>query len=615
MHRAVTLAVLVVAAVIVASPLRAQVKSAADSLLRVRADSIARADSVTGALPQAEVPFLTEAGMSHRWNRDSLFSTGALTLADFLDRVPGLASLRARFYMGAQVGSYLGDAGRVRLFLDGIELDAIDPRSGGVVDLSLFPIGALEELVVERGANELRLHMRSWRGPLRLTAQTRADVLTGDNRSNTFRGYLARRARNGFAFQVMLQQRSTDDRRLGGDGDATTVFARAGLVRERWSLDGTLLRMRTTQQTLTLVAVREYELAGRPIPRYDQVQREAYLRFATGDQSRGPWLKVVAASRSNAENTPFGAASSTQRFLADSADTSRTSSQLVATAGWASAHAQVSATERLRRVDGRTLHQPSVRAGFDLGRLTGTAWAERNPFSEVTQADAFLKFLPAPRLALTGAVSYGTTGTLPLPADSSFTPAAVPLPVARAARGEVALRVGRLWLQGGAIVRDSAVLRAPRIFDRQTPWVAEGRATGLTWAVTGPLFKGFELHLNGVRWSDAGWYRPQLQARSELTWRYHWTGATKTGGFDFVLAGDVEYRTASRVPVYNSAGTVTPFPTFPATPLGIRAEFTLKDATITFQMRNLLNVPYTTVPGLLMPGPLAVYGVRWTFWN
>ena len=59
----------------------------------------------------------------------------------------------------------------------------------------------------------------------------------------------------------------------------------------------------------------------------------------------------------------------------------------------------------------------------------------------------------------------------------------------------------------------------------------------------------------------------------------------------------------------------TTLPTFAATPLGLRAEFRPKDATISAQIRNIANVPYTTVPGLLMPGPLAVYGVRWTFWN
>jgi hypothetical protein len=609
---------LALAALSVASPLRAQVTSVTDSVLRARADSIARADSATGTLPQSEVPFLTEVGMSHRWNRDSLFATGALTLADFLDRVPGLASLRARFYLAAQVGAYNGDVSRVRLFLDGIELEALDARSGGVIDLSQFPIGVLEELVVERGANELRLLMRSWRGPVRLTAQTRADVLTGDNRSNTFRGFLARRARNGFAAQIMLQQRSTDDRRVGGDGDATTVFARMGLIRKKWSVDGTLLRVRTTQETLALINVDEYLLTGRAIPRFDQVQRDAYLRFASGDQSNGTWLQVIAASRQNTESSPFGPAVSAQRFVADSADTTTSSAQFVATAGWSTARARFSATERLRRSGGVLTQQPALRAGADLGRLTATAWAERNPFDKVTHADVFVRLVPIPKIALSGAVSYGTTGAQRLaaiPLDTLSPLDTVSLPVALAARAEVAVKVGRVWLQGGAVIRDSAVLRAPRIFDRETPWVAEGRATGLTWSITGPVFRGVSMHITGIRWNSAGWYRPQLQARSELTWRYHWTGATKTGGFDFLLSADAEYRTASRVPFYNATGGFTPIPTFPATPLGARAEFTIKDATISFQMRNMFALPYSTVPGLLMPGPLAVYGVRWTFWN
>ena len=599
----------------IAAPLRAQVRSAPDSILKARADSLAKADSVTGSLPVAEVPVLTEVGMTHRWSRDSLFSSGALTLADFLDRVPGYASLRGRFYMAPQVGSYNGDVSRVRLFLDGVELESLDQRGGGITDLSVFPVAALEELVVERGASELRLHMRSWRGPDRITAQTRADVYTGDNRSNTFRGYVARRAKNGFAFQTMLQQRSTDDRRLGGDGDATTVFTRLGIVKARWSLDGTLLRVRSTQQSLTLFNLPSYLATGRELPRHDHVQREAYLRFGMGDQNRGSWLQLIAASRQNAENTPFQSANGSLGFARDSSDTTTTSAQYVATAGWSSPRLRLSVTERLRRTSGQFLHQPSARIGADLGRLSVSGYAERNPFSKVTSADAFARLQPVRWLAVTGALSFGTTGVRSLAVDSLGTEGEVTLPVARSARGDVGLRLGRLWLQAGGIVRDSAVLLAPRIFDRSTPVVGDGRVLGATFTVVGPLFKGFALHVSGVRWENAGWYRPQTEVRSELTWRYHWTGKTRTGGFDFVLTGDTDYRTASYVPALGANGTLVRLPTFPATPVGLRAEFTLKDATISAQVRNILNVPYTTVPGLLMPGPLTIYGVRWTFWN
>lgn len=605
--------------VVLVAPAQAQLsrpaRPGADSLERVRLDSIARADSVSGELPRAEVPVLTEVGMTHRWNRDSLFSTGALTLADFLDRVPGLSTLRARYYMAPQVGSYNGDVSRVRLFLDGVELDPIDPRSGGVTDLSLFPVAALEELVVERGANELRLHMRSWRGPLRKSAQTRADVNTGDNRSNTFRGFWARRTSNGLAFQAMLQQRSTDDRRLGGDGDATTVFARVGYVRPGWTLDGTLLRVRSAQQSLSVIDAASFEF-GRAIPRYDQVLTDAYLRFAAGSQARGGWMQIVAATRSDRENSPVRAASTALAFLADSADTTRSSRQLVATAGWSTPTLRLSVTERLRRVDGATLHQPSVRIGIDLGRVTLAAYGERRPFDEVTRVDVSARFQPVARVALTGAASYGTTGSITLQTDSTPGYALVPLSAAKAVRAEAAIRIGKLWVQGGAVVRGATVLRAPLLFDRTTVPVNDARVTGATYTVIGDVLPSVSIHASGVRWTQGGWYRPQTEARTELTWMYRWRNKDPNGGFDFRLTGVAEYRSRSLVPkLRDSTGALLALPTYAAAPLGLRAEFTLRDATVFVHARNILGTPYTTVPGLLMPAALTVYGVRWSFWN
>jgi hypothetical protein len=553
--------------------------------------------------------------MSHRWDRDSLFSTGALTMADFLDRVPGLSTLRARFYLAPQVGAYNGDVGRIRLFLDGVELEALDPRGGGVIDLTLFPLAALEELVIERGASELRLLMRSWRGPQVTTAQTRADVFTGDNRSNTFRGYLARRAKNGFAFQTMLQQRSTDDRQLGGDGDATTAFVRAGIVKPRWSLDATVVRVRALQQTLSIFAVPSFELVGRALPEFEQVQRDAYLRFGVGDVSRGPWLQLMAASRQHVERSPNRAANVDLGFAADSADTTTTSTQYVASVGWSSSRAQASITERLRLVNGRTLHQPSARAGLDLGRLTATAYVERNPFRENIAGDVFFRLQPARWIAATGALAYGTTGFLNVATDSTGIAEDVALPVAKSARGEVALRVKGLWLQGGLVVRDSAALLAPTVFNRALPLVVDGRAIGTTYQVSGPLFRGFSLHLNGVRWTDAGRYRPQFETRSELSWRWRWMGPSGREGFRLLVAGTAEYRTRAFFPLLDDDGTIFDAPTFAATPMGLRLEMTIRDATISAQIRNIMNLRYSTVPGLLMPGALSTYGVRWSFWN
>jgi hypothetical protein len=567
-------------------------------------------------LPRAELPVLTEVGLSHRWNRDSLFSAGALTVADLLDRVPGFVSLRARFYMAGQLPAYNGEVGRVRLFLDGVELDPIDARSGGVPDLSQFPLAALEELVVERGANELRVLMRSWRGPLQTTAQTRADVLTGDNRSNTFRGYLARRSKSGFAVQAMLQQRSTEDRRLGGDGDATTIFTRVGWIQKSWSLDATLLRVRSAQQSLGVLNNSDFLLLGRDIPRYDQTQRDITVRLGVGDVTRGGWVQLLSAFRRNDEQSPVRtAADASRRFAVDSVDTLTTSTQYVASAGWTSQRARISATHRLRLVGGETLQHPSTRAGIDFGRLALSGYAERNPLDDVIRVDALARLQPIPRLALSGALSIGSSGTARVLPDSAGNNARVSLPPARALRAEVAFKLGRVWLQGGGVVRDSAVIRAPSLFDPSLRPISDGRVAGATYSVYGPLFRGFSLHMKGTRWQNIGWYRPQTEARTELTWRYRWTGATKTGGFVFVLAGDADYRSRINVPRRLPNGTVVPIQTAGPAPIGLRAEFTIKDATIMAQFRNVLAAPYTTYPGLLMPGPLTVYGIRWTFWN
>ncbi|HYW50659.1 MAG TPA: hypothetical protein VE861_08640, partial [Gemmatimonadaceae bacterium] len=374
-------------------------------------------------------------------------------------------------------------------------------------------------------------------------------------------------------------------------------------------------RVNSTQQLLSLFNNELYRAAGRALPDHEQVQRDAYLRLGVGDVTRGPWLQLVAASRQNAEQTAFRSTDAANGFRADSSDTTTTSTQYVATAGWSSSRARFSATERLRVVGGRTLHQPSARIGVDLGRLTATAYAERNPFDEVTRGDAQARLQPVSWLAVTGGVSYGTTGTLTQPIDSTGTLGTAPLPVAKAARAEVSVRLGRLWLTGGGVLRDSAVLRAPIVFDRSAPLVVEGRVLGTTFGVAGPLTRGFSVAVNGVRWERPGFYRPQVLIRSEVSWRYDWTGRSRSGGFQFRLTGDAEYRTVAFSPYVDPTGEIDALPTFPGTPFGLRAEFTLRDATISAQVRNLANLPYTTVPGLLMPGPLTIYGVRWTFWN
>ena len=44
-------------------------------------------------------------------------------------------------------------------------------------------------------------------------------------------------------------------------------------------------------------------------------------------------------------------------------------------------------------------------------------------------------------------------------------------------------------------------------------------------------------------------------------------------------------------------------------------EIRILRAVVSFQQRNLLGYQYSIVPGFEMPRVLAIYGVRWEFWN
>src|SRR6185437_12916985 len=75
--------------------LKVPVPQRADSLLRdtlakqdsIKAQKPVPRDTIKAALAHSELPALPGIGRRTFWSRDSLFSTGAITLADLLDRI------------------------------------------------------------------------------------------------------------------------------------------------------------------------------------------------------------------------------------------------------------------------------------------------------------------------------------------------------------------------------------------------------------------------------------------------------------------------------------------------------------------------------------------------
>ncbi|HEX6629829.1 MAG TPA: Plug domain-containing protein, partial [Gemmatimonadaceae bacterium] len=281
-----------------------------------RPDTAAARDTVLPPLARAPRPEPLAIGGDYRWDRDALFASGAMTLTDLLERVPGVTSFRTGWLLTPEHVTYVGEFQRVRIFYDGVELDALDPRGGGLQELSRIPLYTLEEVAVERAAGELRIHLRSWR-VTHTTPSTRFDVATGEFNTNLFRGFFGRRFRNGAAVQAGFQQFSTEDRQFGGDGDQLAIFTRVGWADGPWSVDA------TARRTSRFQTLRERRFADRGgLPELESTRTFAYLRGGYRDAAdEGVWAQVIASTQSLEERTAFRPALGPAP--SDSADTTR----------------------------------------------------------------------------------------------------------------------------------------------------------------------------------------------------------------------------------------------------------------------------------------------------
>ncbi|MGQ0640648.1 MAG: Plug domain-containing protein [Gemmatimonadaceae bacterium] len=575
----------------------------ADSLERVRArqDSIraARAaDSIKAPIAGVVMPALTDVGQVYRWDRSQLFASGALTLTDLLARIPGVTTFQSGWIASPQVAALGGEFGRVRIFLDGFELDEMNPRAGLVQDLSIVPLWTMEEVRIERTAREIRVHMRTWT-TRSTTAATRVDVATGDFDTNTYRGYYAKRFQQGLLLQAGAYQYGTQDNALG-DADHLALIARAGWAKGKLSVVATYYALgldRSDQPRL--------EVAGRPdLPRQESRYTQAYFRMAYGDPMQdGLWGQVGAGSfqfkltRGDSVFVTPGQPPDTTVFKRD---TLRTRPQLMGALGYNVGGLRFNAISRVRRVRDIDYISAATRATFERKWLSASIHAERRlPESSLT-TDASFRILPLPFLAFAGSLgrtSPVTTGDFP---------------TTLAATAEAGLKLGRAWLTGGAFMRDTAALAAPIIFDTALTPTATGRLTGTYATIRGKVFADLGLDVLGVRWDQPHVYRPRYQARTQLYIDTEWRSAVPSGNLNIFAAIAHEYRDRAVFPFIDAdeAPTSSVYRTW-----NFHIEVRVLRAVVTYQFRNILGFPYEQVPGFRMPRQSNYYGVRWEFVN
>jgi hypothetical protein len=647
-----------VAGAVLPTPLAAQVPAQRDTIrvpTPARADSMVRNDSIRqGIVPlpagvrdttqrdtlkaplaHAEAPPIFEIGAPRIYDRSALFATGALTLSDLLGRVPGLTEFTTGWLGAPSVIASHGDLRAIRVFLDGLEVDPLGRRAQGVSAVNDLPIHALEEVRIERGAEQVRVYARSWRVE-RTNPYTRADIATGDQNTNLYRAYFGRRYDHGEVLQLAAEQYSTQPERRLPSGGGLHVMGRVGVTRGPWSADLFAERSDVDRQqwvgTGTFLDTRDTVAAL-------QIRRTtAYARFGNGDPDRGRWFQVLLGSEAH-QGIPQRPRTSTDEEPAP--DSTSYENQFVLTGGMSLFGMRLSGVERIRRAGGRTSFQPSARASFERVRLGASLFAEGRSAVQPSRLEASVRLAPLERVAVTASASRTGAGRFSrIFGDFSYGPlfdargilierpegdlggyepsrlTRFELVERTNLRAEAGVRVRDVWVSGGVVRRGATTLlpaaEIDSLYGRPGALRAEGEASGVTAALRGRLWRAINVDAWAIRWNDStGFYRPQYQTRAELYLQTNLLNRFPRGNFGLLGSLAHEYRSNARFGSVDGTERVA----LGSRSLAFKLEIRIQTAVVSYQFRNLLQERYAYVPGFSLPRQTQFYGVRWDFWN
>jgi hypothetical protein len=363
------------------------------------------------------------------------------------------------------------------------------------------------------------------------------------------------------------------------------------MARKGWSVDGFINRTHPTRGI-------QRAIAGRPeIPALDATHTTAYVRAAIGDQS-GPWAQISAGSLRFKGDEVVTTVGDDGVSETDTVSLAISEAQYNLSAGLTRGPARLEVRDRLRAIGGNTYNSISARLDVALPWTLVSGFAESDGFRRSTNADVGVRFQPLPFVSVSGSIAQTTARS-----GSGY-------PSSRAARGEVGLKIFRPWISFGAMTVDNALVTAPIVYDTAFQPIALGRSNGIVGSIRGPIARGFGIDAYVTRWESQVPYRPQFQSRSELNFASTFPRRFPSGNFELRFAGVYEYRGGNLLPL-----RTTDIEVLAAKTVSALLEIRIMRAVISYQQRNILAYPYEIIPGFEMPRVLAIYGVRWEFWN
>jgi hypothetical protein len=430
--------------------------------------------------------------------------------------------------------------------------------------------------------------MRTWRVD-NTDPYTRVDVATGNEDTNLYRGFYGKRFENGGVLQFGGQQFGVTSSRFAGSGDALSLMTRIGVAKKSWSVDALMLRHHPTRDI-------QRGLARPSVLSLDATYTDAYLRGSAGRVDGGPWISLTVGSLAFKGTTAPDRGVSALPF-GDTLERRASETQYNLSGGYTVGALRIELEDRLRALEGNRYNAANARADLvsPIGVISG--FVEHDGFRATTNADIGLRAQPLPFFAVSGSIARSTPSGSALPGATAF-------------RGEAAIKLLGPWVSAGYISADRSDGLAPVAYDTLFLPTSPGRISAWTGSLRGPLRGGFGIDAWLAKWSPAGAYTPEYQSRSEINYANSFPRQFPRGDFELRVSGVYEYR--SHVPFPLAAGDVR---TEVAKTISALLEIRIMRAVITYQQRNILAYQYQIVPGFEMPRVLAIYGVRWDFWN
>jgi len=583
----------------------------------VRADTIPGAGKDTTTVPDSTIaapsfpshPLPPAFGFSDAtwvFGPEQLQYFHGLSIADLLDRIPGLVTTRTGgFGRPMGVSPFATGGGRFRVFLDGYELR---PLAGATPDLQRIPIVNLQSVRVQRGMEEVRIDLTSLRlADIRPFAMI--EGMDGDLGTRALRAFFTRPIGRHVVAEVGLDlDRTSGALRRQPFSETHTVSRVSYAFTPQWGLQAEVrtTKLNSESRITTLIELESLD------------RSELILR------GRG---RMLGANLQK----PAGADTLSDRVRTTQADFRATVPLRIGmlAAGARLHHGEPGSwapnqTEVWGRLDfdpapwlaatgeARQLTVGGV-SGVELnGSVRAGPWGGFSLFGQVAAGNRGIRYLAGDSVELKTIGGIGGSG---LPTVDT-----VQVQVVRTLDSSLnGVRAGAefnrgLFHLGAAVVRHDVDEVAPYgfAFDRGQPLQPGLAVTGVEGYASFPLYFR-QLTLSGwyQRWLDTPDrpYLPSSLGRASL----QFSGVYKQGNLEPTIRFEVVGR--DQAVAYNPAsGTLNPLPRYAI--FNWYVQVRIIDIRIFWRYDNAFNQRGTyDVVGAPIPGGRAMYGVRWFFRN